>query len=73
MIPVQYLGWNQGAHYALVRALANGTPYVDKTRFEVGKGGMAEDGTGDLSLIDGHYYAAKSPGLAFAVLPPTCC
>jgi hypothetical protein len=31
---------------------------------------MAEDGTGDLSLIDGHYYAAKSPGLAFAVLPP---
>lgn len=70
LIPVQYLGWNQGAHYALVRALANGTPYVDKTRFEVGKGGMAEDGTGDLSLIDGHYYAAKSPGLAFAVLPP---
>jgi hypothetical protein len=70
VIPVQYLGWNQGAHYALVRALANGTPYVDKTRFEVGKGGMADDGTGDLSLIDGHYYAAKSPGLAFAVLPP---
>ncbi len=70
LIPVQYLGWNQGAHYALVRALANGTPYVDKTRFEVGKGGMADDGTGDLSFIDGHYYAAKSPGLAFAVLPP---
>lgn len=70
VIPVQYLGWNQGAHYALVRALASGTPYVDRTRFEVGKGGMADDGTGDLSLIDGHYYAAKSPGLAFAVLPP---
>jgi 4-amino-4-deoxy-L-arabinose transferase-like glycosyltransferase len=69
LVPVQYLGWNQGAHYALVRALANGTPYVDKTRFEVGKGGMADDGTGDLSLIDGHYYAAKSPGLAFEVLP----
>jgi hypothetical protein len=31
---------------------------------------MAEDGTGDLSFIDGHYYAAKSPGLAFVVLPP---
>jgi hypothetical protein len=70
LIPVQYLGWNQGAHYALVRALANGTPYVDRTRFEVGKGGMADDGTGDLSFIDGHYYAAKAPGLAFAVLPP---
>jgi len=71
VIPVQYLGWNQGAHYALVRALATGTPYVDKTRFEVGKGGMAEDGvTGDLSFIDGHYYAAKSPGLAMEVLPP---
>jgi hypothetical protein len=70
LIPVQYLGWNQGAHYALVRALANGTPYVDRTRFEVGKGGMADDGTGDLSFIDGHYYAAKSPGLAFEVLPP---
>ena len=70
VIPVQYLGWNQGAHYALVRALANGTPYVDKTRFEVGKGGMGDDGTGDLSFIDGHYYAAKSPGLAFVVLPP---
>ncbi len=70
LIPVQYLGWNQGAHYALVRALANGTPYVDKTRFEVGKGGMADDGTGDLSHIEGHYYAAKSPGLAFAVLTP---
>jgi hypothetical protein len=70
LIPVQYLGWNQGAHYALVRALANGAPNVDETRFEVGKGGMADDGTGDLSLIDGHYYAAKSPGLAFAVLTP---
>jgi hypothetical protein len=70
LIPVQYLGWNQGAHYALVRALADGKPYVDRTRFDVGKGGMADDGTGDLSLIDGHYYAAKSPGLAFAVLPP---
>ncbi|MGE5273410.1 MAG: hypothetical protein ACM3QU_06495 [Verrucomicrobiota bacterium] len=70
IVPVQYLGWNQGAHYALVRALANGTPYVDRTRFEVGKGGMADDGTGDLSFIDGHYYAAKSPGLAFTVLPP---
>jgi hypothetical protein len=70
LIPVQYLGWNQGAHYALVRALADGKPYVDQTRFEVGKGGMADDGTGDLSFIDGHYYAAKSPGLAFTVLPP---
>jgi hypothetical protein len=70
LIPVQYLGWNQGAQYALVRALAEGTPRVDQTRFEVGKGGMNSDGTGDLSLIHGHYYAAKSPGLAFESLAP---
>jgi hypothetical protein len=56
-------GWNQNAHYALIRALANGTATIDKTRFEVGPGG------GDISYIDGHYYAAKSPGLAFEVLP----
>ena len=70
LVPVQYLGWNQGAQYALVRALANGTPRVDQTRFEVGKGGMASDGTGDLSFINRHYYAAKSPGLAFETLTP---
>ena len=55
---VHDVGWNQGAHYALVRALADGTPTIDRTRFEVGGGG-----TGDISRIHGHYYAAKAPGL----------
>ena len=53
------------AHYALVRALADGTPRIDRTRHEVGY-----SGTGDVSKIDGHYYAAKSPGLAFETFVP---
>jgi hypothetical protein len=55
----QGIGWNQLAHYSLVRALADGTPVIDKYR----------DETGDVSWHDGHYYAAKAPGLAFATLP----
>jgi hypothetical protein len=55
----QGIGWNQLAHYSLVRALADGTPVIDKYR----------DETGDISWRDGHYYAAKAPGLAFATLP----
>lgn len=31
---------------------------------------MSDTGDGDLSFIKGHYYAAKSPGLAFLALPP---
>jgi hypothetical protein len=55
----QGVGWNQNAHYALVRALADGTAAIDPYREE----------TGDVSWMDGHYYAAKAPGLAFATLP----
>ena len=55
-------GWNMDAHYALIRALADGTPTIDKTRHEVGA-------TRDVSIINGHYYAAKSPGLAMWTLP----
>jgi len=55
-------GWNTDAHYALIRALADGTPTIDATRHEVGA-------TRDISIINGHYYSAKSPGLAFATLP----
>ncbi|HEV8688313.1 MAG TPA: hypothetical protein VGQ84_13615 [Gaiellaceae bacterium] len=55
----QGIGWNQLAHYSLVRALADGTPVIDKYRNE----------TGDVSWHDGHYYAAKAPGLAFATVP----
>jgi hypothetical protein len=59
-------GWgaNQNAHYALVRALAYGTPTIDRSRFEVG-----DAGAGDISAFRGHVYAAKAPGLAFATLP----
>jgi hypothetical protein len=64
-IPTPDFGWNQTAPYALVRALAHGTARVDQTRFEVGA-----DPTGDVSRIDGHYYAAKSPGLAFESFVP---
>src|SRR5829696_3914688 len=50
----QSAGWNQNAHYALVRALTNGTAIVDPYRHQ----------TGDVSWCQGHYYAAKAPGLA---------
>jgi hypothetical protein len=62
--PMQVNGWNQNAHYALVRALAQGTPTIDETRHEIG-----DLGTGDVTLVDGHYYSNKAPGLAFASLP----
>jgi hypothetical protein len=55
----QGIGWNQNAHYALVRALADGTAVVDPYR----------DETGDVAWVDGRYYSTKPPGLAFATLP----
>jgi hypothetical protein len=62
--PMQVNGWNQNAHYALVRALSQGTPMIDKTRTEIG-----DLGTGDVTLVDGHYYSNKAPGLAFVTVP----
>ena len=32
----QGAGWNQSAHYALVRALSDGTPQIDRTQYETG-------------------------------------
>jgi len=52
-------GWNATAHYALVESLADGTPRID---------GHLNQG-GDLAWVDGHFYAAKAPGLAFASVP----
>lgn len=52
------------AQYALVKALANRTAVIDQTRFETGT-----ESTVDLSYFEGHYYAAKAPGLAFVTLP----
>jgi hypothetical protein len=52
-------GWNATAHYALVESLADGTPRIDD---HLNQGG-------DIAWVGGHFYAAKSPGLAFASLP----
>jgi hypothetical protein len=63
--PMQVNGYNQNAHYALVRALAvYGTPYIDKTRGQIG-----DVSTSDVSTYKGHVYAAKAPGLAFVSVP----
>lgn len=62
--PMQVNGWNQNAHYALVRALADGTPRIDVSRTEVG-----ELGTGDVAAFRGHVYSNKAPGLALATMP----
>jgi hypothetical protein len=62
--PMQVNGFNQNAHYALVRALADGTPRIDKTRYEIG-----DLGTNDVQLYKGHFYSNKAPGLAFLTLP----
>ena len=52
-------GWNAAAHVSLVEALADGTPRIDHHLNQ----------SGDIAWIDGHFYAAKSPGLAVISLP----
>jgi hypothetical protein len=52
-------GWNAEAHFALVQALADGTPRIDDHLNQ----------SGDIAYVDGHYYAAKAPGLAMFSLP----
>jgi hypothetical protein len=56
---LQPFGYNQGSHLALVHALADGTPRIDRYR----------DYSGDVSYFRGHVYSNKAPGLAFATLP----
>jgi hypothetical protein len=58
--PEQPTGWNASAHLALVRSLGDGTATIDRYR----------DETGDVAWYQGHYYAAKAPGLALYSLPP---
>jgi hypothetical protein len=62
--PMQITGYNQNAHYALTKALAAGTPYIDGVIGEIG-----ELSTGDSARFEGHLYAVKAPGLAAATLP----
>lgn len=57
-------GAPQNSNYALVRALADGTAQIDRTRGEVG-----EAGTNDVIFRNGHVYSNKPPGLAFLTLP----
>jgi hypothetical protein len=52
------------SNYALVRALADGTPTIDRTRFEVG-----DLAAGDFRTHHGHVYSDKAPGLAFVTVP----
>lgn len=63
IVPAQGPNYNQDAHYALVRALADGTPRIDRTMFEM------RVPTKDFTVFHGHRYAAKAPGLAFWTLP----
>lgn len=57
--PISGVGWNQGAHYVLVKAIWRGSPYVDRDRWL----------TGDIAYADGHFYSNKAPGLGIASLP----
>jgi hypothetical protein len=68
LVPAHDPSWNQNAHYALVRALADGRPYIDRSVFEL-RGNVVRGGTGDVAVLHGHMYAAKAPGLAFWTLP----
>lgn len=56
---VQASGANQASHYALIRALAAGTPVIDRWHEE----------TPDTSFHRGSFYSVKAPGLAFEALP----
>lgn len=55
---------NEKSHYALVRALADGTPWIDETLYETG-----DYVTNDITFWGGHTYSNKAPGLAFLSLP----
>lgn len=52
-------GWNGAAHFALVQSLADGTPRIDDRLNQ----------SGDIAYVEGHFYAAKAPGLAMFSLP----
>lgn len=62
---VQPSGDNQNAHYGLTRALAHGHATIDEIRGN----GPERLPTGDVVEFEGHLYAAKAPGLAFASVP----
>ena len=51
----------QYAHFALVRAFADGTASIDRV--------VGELPTNDVARVDGHTFSNKPPGLAFATVP----
>jgi hypothetical protein len=56
---IQDAAANETSHYALIRALADGTPIIDRYQRE----------TIDVAYYAGHFYSNKAPGLAFLSLP----
>ncbi|MEA2420520.1 MAG: hypothetical protein QOE60_2726 [Thermoleophilaceae bacterium] len=59
--PIQPVGWNETAHYALIQALADGTPIIDDH--------LDNAPTGDKVRLDGHWYSDRAPGLAYWSMP----
>ena len=53
------MGWAQLAHFAQVRALADGGANIDRWHWE----------TKDKAYADGHFYSVKAPGLPLLTLP----
>ena len=53
------MGWAQLAHYAQVRAFAEGQAEIDHWHWE----------TNDKAWIEGHFYSVKSPGTAALTTP----
>ncbi|CAN5564256.1 hypothetical protein BH20ACT15_BH20ACT15_04560 [soil metagenome] len=58
-ITMHSMGWAQLAHYAQVRAFADGQAEIDPWHWE----------TKDKAFVDGHFYSVKSPGVAAISLP----
>jgi hypothetical protein len=61
---VQPPGMMQNSHYALVKALAHGTPHLDRAVTELG-----DLSTRETVRYEGHLYSIKAPGLAGAAAP----
>ena len=53
------MGWAQLAHFAQVRALADGRASIDPWHWQ----------TKDKAWVDGHFYSVKAPGLPLLTLP----
>lgn len=68
LLPAHEPNWNQNAHYALVRALADGRTHIDPSVF-TNRADVFSGGTGDVAIVGDHVYAAKAPGLALWAVP----